>query len=101
MLRAGITKLKILEEGFTKLDATKYPKMLIMCEDTYVVPYVVQLLKQEGYSNGRVWSMHSNRLGEIGQDEWDAVRQRRLFEIDKHENPKIIVRSSCLGKGLM
>ena len=44
MLRAGITKLKILEEGFTKLDKTKYPKMLVICEDTFVVPYVERFL---------------------------------------------------------
>lgn len=98
MLRAGITKLKILEEGFTKLDGTKYPKMLVMCEDTFVVPFVVQFLKEEGYSGNDIMEIHSNRLGEIGQEEWDAVKQR-LFEVDRHSNPRIIVAVLMLKEG--
>jgi hypothetical protein len=34
MLRAGLSKLKILEEGFTDFDKNKHPKMLI---NIYVV----------------------------------------------------------------
>ena len=98
MLRAGITKLKILEEGFTKLDASKYPKMLIVCEDTFVVPYVTQFLKQEGCSNEEIIEIHSNRKGEIGEKEWDVVRQR-LFEIDRHQDPKIIISVLMLREG--
>ena len=98
MLRAGTTKLHILEQGFTKLNSRKYPKMLIMCEDTFVVRYVVEFLKKEGYSDEEIIEIHSNRLGEIGQEEWDAVRQK-LFEIDKHENPKVIVSVLMLREG--
>lgn len=98
MLRAGMTKLKILEEGFTKLDANKFPKMLVMCEDTFVVPYVVEFLKQEGYSDEEIVEIHSNRVGEIGQEEWDAVKQR-LFDIDRHPKPKIIVAVLMLREG--
>ena len=47
MLRAGLQKLKILEEEFTSLDKSKFPKMLIMCEDTKVVPYVSIFLKKQ------------------------------------------------------
>ena len=98
MLRAGTTKLHILEQGFTKLNSRKYPKMLIMCEDTFVVRYVVEFLKKEGYSDEEIIEIHSNRLGEVGQEEWDAVRQK-LFEIDKHENPKVIVSVLMLREG--
>jgi len=98
MLRAGITKLKILEEGFTKFDKTKHPKMFIICEDTYVVPHVVQFLKKEGYSDEEIMEIHSNRRGEIGEKEWNSVKQR-LFEIDKHEKPKIIVSVLMLREG--
>ena len=44
MLRAGLKKLKILEDQFVELTAdkegvsTKHPKMLIICEDTSVSP---------------------------------------------------------------
>ncbi len=72
--------------------------MLVMCEDTFVVPHVVQFLKQEGYSDEEVIEIHSNRLGEIGQHEWDAVKQR-LFDIDNHEKPKIIVAVLMLREG--
>jgi len=98
MLRAGITKLKILEEGFTKLDKSKYPKMLIMCEDTFVVPHVALFLKQEGYSEDDILEVHSNRIGEIGQKEWDLVKQR-LFGIDKYNKPKIIISVLMLREG--
>ena len=48
MLRAGLAKLRILEEGFTKIDSKKYPKMLVMCEDTSVTPFVEKFLLEEG-----------------------------------------------------
>lgn len=38
MLRAGLTKLNKLEEEFLKNDASKNPKMLIVCQDTTVSP---------------------------------------------------------------
>lgn len=98
MLRAGITKLKILEEGFTKFDKTKHPKMLVTCEDTSVVPYVRDFLKQEGYSDEEIIEIHSNRKGDIGEKEWDIVRQK-LFDIDKHDKPKIIVSVLMLREG--
>jgi len=64
MIRAGLKKLKILEDNFVEFaesDDTvsdkqslisprsiKYPKMLIMCEDTKVTPLVVEFLLSEG-----------------------------------------------------
>ena len=48
MLRAGLEKLRILEEEFTKIDENKHPKMLVMCEDTKVSPFVCDFLIQEG-----------------------------------------------------
>ncbi|MGI0060819.1 MAG: DEAD/DEAH box helicase family protein [Nitrosotalea sp.] len=98
MLRAGITKLRILEEGFTKLDRSKHPKMLIVCEDTYVVPHVTRFLKKEGYSGDEITEIHSNKKGEIGEKEWDSVRQK-LFEIDKHDKPRIIISVLMLREG--
>ncbi len=54
MLRAGLTKLKILEKEFTDFTqdkngiTDKHPKMLVICEDTAVSPFVVGFLKQSG-----------------------------------------------------
>ncbi len=39
MLRAGLTKLRRLEQDFAGLDPDKHPKMLVMCEDTTVTPW--------------------------------------------------------------
>lgn len=98
MLRAGLSKLKILEEGFTNFDKNKHPKMLIICEDTNVVPYVTQFMKQEGLSDEEIMEIHSTKKGEVKPDEWDAIKQR-LFSLDKHENPKVIVSVLMLREG--
>jgi len=98
MLRAGITKLKILEEGFIKLDKSKHPKMLVICEDTTVVPYVSAFLKQEGYSEEELMEIHSNKKGEIGEEEWEELKQK-LFDLDKHPKPKIIMSVLMLREG--
>lgn len=98
MLRAGLTKLKILEEGFSKLDQNKHPKMLVICEDTTVVPQVNQFLMQEGLAQEDIMEIHSNRQGELSQDEWEQVKQR-LFDIDRHEKPKAILSVLMLREG--
>ena len=98
MLRAGMEKLRILEKEFTKLDASKYPKMLIVCEDTKVVPLVMTFLLQEGYSEDELMEIHSNKKGEVSEDVWKATEQR-LFDIDRHEKPKVIVSVLMLREG--
>lgn len=98
MLRAGHTKLKILEEGFLTVDPSKYPKMLVVCEDTSVVPEVNQFLIQEGLSKEDIIEIHSNRKGEIGEEEWKKVKQV-LFDIDKREKPKVIISVLMLREG--
>jgi type III restriction enzyme len=98
MIRAGIEKLKILENGFVTYDKTKYPKMMIVCEDTGVVPYVMDFLKKEGYSEEELMEVHSTKKGEVSQEEWKQLKQR-LFDIDKHEKPKIIISVLMLREG--
>jgi type III restriction enzyme len=98
MLRIGITKLKILEEGFKELDQTKFPKMLIMCEDTKVVPFVSSFLKHEGVSEEDIIEIHSNKKGIVGEKEWNSLKQK-LFGIDKRIKPKIIVSVLMLREG--
>jgi type III restriction enzyme len=99
MLRAGITKLKRLEEEFISLDSTKYPKLLVICEDTKVVPLVTDFLKTyEGISEDEILEIHSNRKGEIPKEEWDSDKQK-LFSLDKHPKPKIIISVLMLREG--
>jgi type III restriction enzyme len=105
MLRAGLKKLRILEKGFINVTAdkegisTKHPKMFVICEDTKVAPFVADFLtKFEGLAKDEVMEIHSNKKGEISQKEWDEVKQK-LFNIDKHENPKVIISVLMLREG--
>jgi len=104
MIRAGLNKLKILEENFVNFakdkngTSDKYPKMLIMCEDTTVTPFVTQFLTEEGWSDEDVMRVDSDRKGDISETEWLELKQK-LFNIDKHEKPKVIVSVLMLREG--
>lgn len=98
MIRAGLSKLKLLEEEFTKENENKYPKMLIMCENTKVSPFVCDFLKQEGLSDDEIMQIDTDKQGEVGAKEWSKIKQR-LFNVDKHSNPKVIVSVLMLREG--
>ncbi len=105
MLRAGLQKLKILEEQFVDLTkdkegiSDKHPKMLVICEDTKVSPYVTQfLIDSEGLNEENVVQIDSDKKGSIPAKEWDSVKQR-LFNIDSHASPKVIVSVLMLREG--
>jgi type III restriction enzyme len=98
MLRAGISKLKILEESFLKVQSEKHPKMFVICEDTEVSPYVEEFLRQEGFLEEEIMRIDSNKKGDIPEKEWNHIKQR-LFNIDKHSSPKIIVSVLMLREG--
>lgn len=105
MLRAGLTKLKILEKEFTDFTqdkngiTDKHPKMLVICEDTAVSPFVVGFLKQSGdLGEEDIIQIDSDKKGNIPAKEWDTIKQR-LFSIDKHDKPKVIVSVLMLREG--
>jgi type III restriction enzyme len=105
MLRAGLKKLKILEQEFVSFTSDKYgisnkhPKMFVICEDTKVAPFVADFLtKFEGLSKDEVMEIHSNRKGDVTQKEWGQIKQK-LFNIDKHVNPKVIISVLMLREG--
>ncbi len=104
MIRAGINKLKILEKNFIEFTkdkngiSDKHPKMLIMCEDTKVTPFVADFLNEEGWSDEDVIRVDSDKKGDIPETEWLELKQK-LFNIDKHEKPKIIVSVLMLREG--
>lgn len=97
MITAGLTKLSILEDEFLKLDGEKYPKMMIVCEDTNVVPYVTSFLRQKGYADDEITEIHTKKKN-ADSKEWEAI-ESRLFDIDRHKNPKIIVSVLMLREG--
>ena len=104
MLRAGLRKLNILEEHFTEFTkdssgkSNKYPKMLVVCEDTSVSPFVEGFLRSEGLSAEDVTRVDSNRSGEIPKAEWAVVKQK-LFNVDKYAQPRVIVSVLMLREG--
>ncbi len=105
MLRAGIAKLKLLEKHFVNLTkdksgvSNKYPKMFVICEDTKVTPKVVEYLTNiEGLAVEDVAQIDSNKKGEIPAEEWGDIKQK-LFNIDEHSKPKVVVSVLMLREG--
>ncbi len=98
MLRAGLTKLRMLDERFAETDADKHPKLMIVCEDTTVTPHVVEFLKTTGLADDDILLIDSHRKETLSQKEWSAVRER-LFDIDRHKHPKVLVSVAMLREG--
>ncbi|MBW6471443.1 MAG: DEAD/DEAH box helicase family protein [Methanosarcinaceae archaeon] len=105
MLRAGLQKLRMLEKEFVEFTAdkdgisNKHPKMLVLCEDTVVAPFVHDfMIITEGLSDEEVMEVHSNKKGEVTDKEWSELKQK-LFSIDKHKNPKVIISVLMLREG--
>lgn len=98
MIRAGLAKLAKLEKDFTEVDDTKNPKMLIICEDTSVSPFVEQFILDEGLAQDDVVTVDSNQKGEVTEEEWKELKTK-LFDIDKYRKPKVIVSVLMLREG--
>lgn len=99
MLRAGLHKLRKLEADFARIDPTRHPKMLVVCEDTTVSPLVAQFLQeQEGLHEDDVMTIDSGKKAELGEKDWAPVRER-LFNVDRHATPRVIVSVLMLREG--
>ena len=98
MLRAGLRKLQILEDQFKGSDPDKHPKLLVICEDTTVTPHVEEFLQSTGLSKEDILRVDSGRKAELGAKDWEPIRER-LFDIDSHNQPKVIVSVLMLREG--
>ena len=98
MRRAGLTKLSRLEEEFLKVDPSKNPKMLIVCQDTTVSPFVEEFLKSEGLEDEDIVTIDSNKQGEVKDEEWQEIK-KKLFDIDRYKSPKVVVSVLMLREG--
>ena len=98
MLRAGLHKLRKLEADFARLDPARHPKMLVVCEDTTVSPLVAEFLRDEGLAEGEVMTIDSGKKAELGEKDWAPVRER-LFNVDRHATPRVIVSVLMLREG--
>jgi type III restriction enzyme len=72
--------------------------MLVMCEDTSVTPLVAQFLQDEGLLENDVMTIDSGKKTELGEKDWIPVRER-LFSLDKHAKPKVVVNVLMLREG--
>lgn len=98
MLRAGLKKLARLESDFAKVDPARRPKMMVVCEDTAITPLVAAFLEEEGLHAEDVLTVDSGRKAELGEKEWAPLRQR-LFDVDRHARPRVIVSVLMLREG--
>ncbi len=98
MLRAGLQKLRKLEADFVRADATRHPKMLVVCEDTTVSPLVAQFLRNEGLHDDDVLTVDSGKKADLSEKEWARVRQQ-LFNVDRLTQPRVIVSVLMLREG--
>jgi type III restriction enzyme len=105
MLRAGLAKLRVLEEHFVDLTKNKegvsykHPKMFVICEDTKVTPKVEEyLVVNEGLSPDDVMRIDSGKKETLSDKEWNELKPK-LFDIDKHSSPKVIVSVLMLREG--
>lgn len=98
MLRAGLKKLQILDEQFVDTDHDKHPKLLVICEDTTVTPFVEEFLRSTGLSEEEILRVDSGRKQELGAKDWEPIRER-LFDVDRHQYPKVIVSVLMLREG--
>lgn len=98
MLRAGLQKLRKLEADFARVDPERRPKMLVVCEDTTVSPRVAEFLRDQGLHEDDVLTVDSGKKKELGEKEWAPLRQK-LFNVDKHTQPRVIVSVLMLREG--
>ena len=100
MLRAGRAKLDKLAEDFTAVDVNhdKSPKMMVMCEETEVVPLVRDFLIGEGMAEDDIIEIHSNKKGEVGEEEWQQIKLK-LSSLDKHARPRVVISVLMLREG--
>lgn len=96
MLRAGLERLNLLQADFEAQG--KYPKMMVVCEDTKVTPWVVEYLHTQGLEEDDVMRVDSDAKGRVKEDEWRLVSER-LSGMDQHATPRVVVSVMMLREG--
>jgi type III restriction enzyme len=66
--------------------------------ERFITPLIADFLKLEGLSEDEVLRVDSNRKGELRPDEWKVLRER-LFDVDRHANPRVIISVLMLREG--
>ena len=63
-----------------------------------IKPAVTAIVPAQGLSEDEVLRVDSNRKGELRPDEWKVLRER-LFDVDRHANPRVIISVLMLREG--
>ncbi len=95
MLRAGMERLNRLQADFEGL---KHPKMMVVCEDTKVTPWVERYLIMQGLADEEVLRVDSDTKGDMKEEEWKRVSER-LSNVDRYATPRVIVSVMMLREG--
>ncbi|GAA3583485.1 hypothetical protein GCM10022198_03400 [Klugiella xanthotipulae] len=98
MLRAGLSKLDILDRQFADAGPTKHPKLLVVVENTEVSPLVEDYLLECGLAPDDVLRVDSGRKAELGEAQWAHLRDR-LDAIDTQPHPRVIISVLMLREG--
>jgi type III restriction enzyme len=99
MLRAGLPSCASWKPTLPASTRTRHPKMLVVCEDTTVSPLVAQFLQeQKACMTDEVMTIDSGKKAELGEKDWAPVRER-LFSVDRHATPRVIVSVLMLREG--
>ncbi len=98
MIRAGLTKLRMLEDQFRSQDPEKRPKLLIITEDTSVSPFVEEFLVESGLSEEDFLRVDSGKKESLGTKEWEPLREK-LFDLDNCDQPKVVISVLMLREG--
>ena len=61
-------------------------------------PLVEAFLTGEGLSKDEILRVDSNRKGELKKNDWANLRER-LFDLDRHKNPRIVISILMLREG--
>ncbi len=73
--------------------------MLVVCEDTTVSPLVAQFLRDEGLHDDDVLTRRLRQEGRARARRNGRRCARRLFNVDKHAQPRVIVSVLMLREG--
>ena len=80
-----------LKSSFAAGRSDKHPKLLVVCEDTARDAVTSpSFSSRAGLGEDDILQVDSNRKGEMSQGGLGGHRER-LFDIDRHKQPKVIV----------
>jgi type III restriction enzyme len=98
MLRAGLKKLRKLEADFARSTPTATPRCWWCARTPRCRRWWRLSARSEGLNEDEVMTIDSGKKAELGEKDWAPVRER-LFSVDSHATPRVIVSVLMLREG--